>query len=122
MTGKICTSTTPYYDSKDKKNKFKKRPVLVLGQADCGDYVVLPVSTITHRENVDAVYDVYVDVSEYPNTGLARNSFIRTHKQTIVSYASLTVISDLKICYPDLYNDVIDLVEKFQAELLSKAR
>lgn len=57
MIGKAYWATFQYYDSAQGKMAFKKRPVLIIGQADERDYVVLPVSRVTKKEHLDLHYD-----------------------------------------------------------------
>lgn len=47
MIGMFCVATFPYYDTSTGRNKFKKRPMIILGQADSSDYVTLPVSKVS---------------------------------------------------------------------------
>ncbi len=54
MIGKAYWATFKYYDSSLHKMAFKKRPILIIGQADEKDYVVLPISRVTKKENLDS--------------------------------------------------------------------
>ena len=67
MIGKIYSSITPFYDSKKCINSFKRRPVLIIGGPRNNDYTILPVSTITRKENIDPDFDVKVEPEQYPN-------------------------------------------------------
>ena len=118
MIGKICTAAMPYYDKAKKINSFKKRPVLIIGQADRDDYNALPVSRVTNLLNISAEYDVYIDITVYPNTHLSCNSYIRCHKQVYVHRASLTVVSDLSTCYPDLYRYILHKLQDYNNQLI----
>lgn len=125
MTGMICISAFKYYDNTKYKMAFKGRPVLVIGQADSGDYVVLPISRVTKRENIDAHYDYKMEPETYAGTDLqlAATSFVRTHKQAVLNDGDITKkVLNLKEEFPDEYSEIIDLVEEFQKELISKAR
>ena len=51
MIGMVCTSVFQYYDSSQKKMAFKGRPILVIGKADAGDYVALPISEPTSNRS-----------------------------------------------------------------------
>lgn len=66
MTGKAYISTFQYYDIRSKKMSFKSQPVLVIGQADTSDYVVLPISRVTNKANLDDYYDVPIDPTDAP--------------------------------------------------------
>ena len=114
MIGKICEISAPYYDSVKKRMSFKTRPALVIAQADCGDYVILPVSTITHKGNIDPDFDIPIDPSVYPKLNLNKISYVRTHKQTIAHRASIiSVISDLRTEYEELYLEILIKREDF---------
>ena len=65
MIGKICKAITPFYDFKSHKMKNKSRPALVLAKADNEDYVVIPISKVSHSENIDSYYDVKIDPLNY---------------------------------------------------------
>jgi len=52
MIGKAYWATFKYYNSQSHKMAFKKRPVLIIGQADRNDYVVLPISRVTRKEHL----------------------------------------------------------------------
>lgn len=120
MIGKAYKSMVPYYDSVTKRRKFKSRPCLIIGKADEGDYVVLPISTISDRTKVDSFYDIPLDKTTY--TFLNRDSYLRTHKQTIVNVASLKdQLSDFKCTYEETYLDVLSKVEEFQKNLINVA-
>ena len=64
MIGFLCCSTLPYYDFAAKQNKFKIRPVLIIGRADTGDYNVLPVSRVTNKQFIHPFYDIPSILSE----------------------------------------------------------
>lgn len=122
MIGKIYSSVTPFYDSVKGTNSFKRRPVLILSGPRNNDYTILPVSTISHKENIDQEYDVKVEPNAYPKLNLARTSYIRTHKQTTVHQASLVKeISDLKAEYEDLYLVVLEKLEDFNKMVMDHA-
>ncbi len=120
--GSVCISVTPFYDTAKRKNGFKKRPVLVLGAADSGDFNVLPISRVTNSRNLDSSYDIQVDPLIYPNLKLTAKSYVRTHKQTIVNKASLNEISNMKSEYPDLYTEILDKLEEYNTNLITDAR
>lgn len=73
MIGKAYWATFKYYDSSLHKMAFKKRPILIIGQADERDYVVLPISRVTKKENPDTHYDFEMQIADYPiiiNSGI----------------------------------------------------
>lgn len=118
MIGWYCIATFPYYNSRTNRNEFKERPMLVIGQADNSDFVILPISKVSHRENVDIEYDVAIQISDYPLMNLRFDSFIRTHKQTITNKSSIIrQVVNVKEEYQDLWLDILSKVEIFQRNL-----
>lgn len=125
MIGKICISAFKYYDSAKHRMAFKGRPVLIIGQADAGDYVALPISRVTKRENLDEHFDYEMKPEDYAESALQLSevSFIRTHKQAVLNAGDITKeVIDLKTEFPDVFTQVIDLVEEFQKKMISDAR
>ena len=122
MTGMAYWSIFKYYDSFRHKMAFKKRPVLIIGQADRNDYIVLPISRITHKENIDSQYDYRLSKEEFPLMRLKETSYIRTHKQAVANEGDLAdVIVNFKEAYPKAFEEVIELVRKFQTDLADQA-
>lgn len=122
MIGEIRKILTPFYDLSSSSMKIKSRPGLIIAQADAGDYVVLPLSTISRRENRNPVYDLVIDPAEYPLLRLRTVSFVRTHKQTVVHCGEIgECISSMKVSYPDLYLRVLEAREQFSEEISSQA-
>lgn len=120
MIGKAYKSRIPYYDRVSKTQKFKSRPCLIIGQADLGDYVILPISSVSDKSKVDPVYDIPLDKSVF--TFLNKDSYLRTHKQTVVNISSLKdQLSDFKASYEETYVDALLRVEKFQEQLIKNA-
>ncbi len=101
---------------------FKKRPVLIVGKADNTDYIVLPISRVTKRENLDEYYDVLLNHDAVPKLNLTQYSYVRTHKQSVVNIVELyREITDFKKDYMDIYLDIISKMEEFQKNLIDKA-
>lgn len=122
MIGKAYFSTFKFFNAKAKEMSFKNRPVLIIGQADDTDYVVLPISRVTNKNNLDFVYDIPIEPKDVPLMNLKQTSYIRTNKQSVVHAGELTKeIVDFKSEYQDVYLDVISKVEEFQKELINKA-
>lgn len=120
MIGKAYKSIVPYYDRADRTQKFKSRPCLIIGQADSGDYVILPISSISDKSKVDAIYDIPLKKSVF--TFLNKDSYLRTHKQTVVNISSLKdQLSDFKMSYEETYVEALSKVEEFQKKLISNA-
>lgn len=124
MIGKIYTSRVEFYDIKTNKTLTKFRPVLILTDTRNNDYTVLPISTISKKDNIDLQYDVKVDPMDYPNLLLKKVSYIRTHKRIYVHRASVVSeksLGDIKNDYPILYKEIIDKTDKFNKEVISIA-
>ncbi len=122
MIGKIYSSVIPYYDSAKKANSYKKRPVLIIGEMRNNDYTVLPISTVSKKENLDIDYDIEVDPAKFPLLNLNKTSYVRTHKQTTVHKASLTSqIGNMKDNYEELYLNVLEKLENFNRNILDNA-
>lgn len=122
MIGKIFLGYTSYYDLRARRIKQKTRPFLIIGGPRNDDYTVLPVSTISKRENLDFEYDVEIIPANYSLLSLDKVSYVRTHKQTTIHKAELLrELSDLKENYPDLYLEILEKHDKFQRELTDNA-
>ena len=120
MIGKAYKSLVPYYDRITNKQKFKSRPCLVIGEADSGDFVVLPISSVSDKSKVHPKYDMPLDIANF--TFLTKSSYLRTHKQTVVNIANLKdQLSDFRTDYEDAYLDALALVEEFQRQMISDA-
>lgn len=122
MIGKAYVSTFQFYDNRNHHMSFKNRPVLIVGQADATDYVILPISRVTNSANLDMDYDYKVEPQDVSLMNLTQTSYIRTHKQSTVHAGELTrEIVDFKNEYPDKYIDVIAKMEEFQKKLIDNA-
>lgn len=122
MIGEAHWATFKYFDIKLNKMTFKKRPILIIGKADRNDWVVLPISRVTRKENLDLYYDFEINVSDYPKMLLKQTSYVRTHKQTILNEGELlNRIIDFRGEYQDAYIEIIALVKEFQKNLVNKA-
>lgn len=122
MIGKAYVSIFKYYDNAKAKMSFKKRPVLIVGKADDTDYIVLPISRVSKRENLDEYYDVLLNPDAVPKLNLTQHSYVRTHKQSVVNIVELyREITDFKKDYMDIYLDIISKMEEFQKNLIDNA-
>lgn len=123
MIGKICSSQLSYYDMKTGKDSFKFRPVLVIGGPRNDIYTVLPISTVTRRQNLDKDYDIEIQPSKFPLLNLKKNCYIRTHKQTTVHKKDMRLkpISDMKNLYEGLYLYTLEKLKEFNKEIINKA-
>lgn len=122
MIGSLCIIVSPYYDRKNNRNSYKKRPALVISGPRNNDYTILPVSSVSKKENLDEVYDIKVDPEKYPLLGLNKVSYIRTHKQTVVHRSSIVEkISSIKEEYNDLYQIIISSWMDFENEVFENS-
>lgn len=57
--GKIYPSILPYFDKRERKIKYKSRPILIIAEPIGIDteYTVLPVSTISNQAFYNPLYD-----------------------------------------------------------------
>ena len=118
MTGWYCTSVFPYYDKVTCKKSFKVRPMLVIGESDSDEYVVLPVSKVSDKRRIHPVYDIKMEPADYPLLGLKVTSYLRVHKQTIMYTSDIT----RKICnvcdaYPDWYLEMCEKLAMFNKKI-----
>lgn len=126
--GKIVKIKASYYDSKSKTMKIKSRPAMIVRAPDSNqidnDYIVLPISKISHSHMIDTVYDIKIEKSKYPNLKLYEAvCYIRTHKQVVVNendilLNSSDIISDLKIEYIELYEEIFRKMNDFQENIV----
>ena len=122
MIGKIYSTTTPFYNRVTRQNEFKNRPVLVISGPRNNDYTVLPISTITKRENLDVDYDILLTPDKYPMLNLKKECYVRTHKQTVFHRANFTKeIGNMKTNYSELYIDILEKVEEFNKKIMDDA-
>ena len=122
MIGKAYISIFKYYDNIKGKMSFKNRPVLIVGKADNTDYIVLPISRVTKRENLDEYYDVLLNPDAVSKLNLTQYSYVRTHKQSVVNIVELyKEITDFRKDYMDIYLDIISKMEEFQKNLIDNA-
>lgn len=120
MIGKAYKSRTPYYDRVSRTQKIKSRPCIIIGKADSTDYVILPISRITDSSKIDPTYDIPLDKATF--TFLNDDSYLRTHKQTVVNISSLKdELSDFKVSYENTYLEALAKVEQFQKQLITNA-
>ena len=118
MIGHIRKLSTPFYDKSAGKMDFKTRPALIIAQADSSDYVVLPISSVSIRSNLDPLFDIPIDPAVYPLSNLHHVSYARTHKQTVVHLGEIGgIICDLRTAYPDLYEEILSARRTFSAEI-----
>lgn len=122
MIGKVYLSQVDFYDVRIKAMGRKARPVLIVGGPYENDYIVLPISTISRRENLNPHYDLPISPQERMTLNLTRECFIRTHKQMTVHRAALIKeLGDMKQLIPELYLKTIAKMEEFQKQIVDRA-
>jgi len=123
LIGKMIIALTPYYNKVLNRMSYKGRPALIIANADDGDYVALPISTIKNERRRDKVYDIEIKPEDYPNLHLRETSYIRTHKQSIINISNISKkneLIDLKSLYKDLYIQVLRKREEFSQYINSQ--
>jgi hypothetical protein len=121
MIGKIVKCRTQYYDVRLQRNSIKSRPALVLKSPEDDDYVVLPISTIPNRTNVNPVYDIEIDPSKFSRINLTRLSYVRTHRMISIPMQQIDtsiIIGDLKSDYEEFFLEIVERVEQFHNEIM----
>ena len=121
MIGKIVKCLTQYYDARLQRISSKSRPALVLKSPEDDDYVVLPISTIPNRTNVNPVYDIEIDPSKFSRINLTRLSYVRTHRMISIPMQQIDtsiIIGDLKSDYEELFLEIVEKVEQFHNEIM----
>nr|DAN02350.1 MAG TPA: endoribonuclease [Caudoviricetes sp.] len=122
MIGEIRKIITSYFDIMQEKKLFKFRPALIIAKADANDYIVLPISRVTRKENLHPVYDIKIEPSRFPKLNLSSVSYVRTHKQTVVHIAEIsTLYGSIKDCYEELYLEILEKREQFSQEITNQA-
>ena len=122
MIGEVRKILTQYYDSARGKMDFKARPALIIAQADPLDYVALPVSRVSRRENLHPIYDIEITPDQYPDLNLPFVSYVRTHKQIVVHYMEIgAVYGNMKTSYEELYLMILEKREAFSREVTDQA-
>lgn len=109
--GYLYLSKMPFYNISINSLDFKNRPILVIGRSDESDFVALPVSSVSNPLNRDSIYDIEMNL---PTVKTTKQSFIRTHKQTIVNQGAIyKEIENIKGIYQDFYAEIILKVKQF---------
>lgn len=123
MIGKLYTCTVEYYNAKERRLAWKGRPILIIGEPRNNDYTVLPVSTISKKENLDVEFDIEINPAVYSALGLNKVSYVRTHKQLTVHYAKLGhFIGDLRSHYPELFEEIMQKLAVWNQLIQEQAR
>ncbi|MBR0518690.1 type II toxin-antitoxin system PemK/MazF family toxin [bacterium] len=122
MIGEIRKVIVPFYDLINNKMSFKSRPALIIAKADNEDFIILPISTITRKNNRDLEYDIEIEPTKYPKLNLQKISYVRTHKQTVIYIAEIgNFIGDLKSNYAELFLEILEKREKFSQSITEQA-
>ncbi|MGI1836867.1 hypothetical protein ACRPK2_05880 [Lactococcus garvieae] len=123
LIGKIKVSRMPYYDNKERKIKFKARPILILKcekEFGMSDVTAVPISSISIKRNLDDSFDIEIVKRMYPALNLMKDTcYIRCGKIITINKRELAVdtVSDLKSNYPDLWQTVIDKVSEYFSDI-----
>lgn len=121
--GRLVVARLHFYDSKMQRMNVKARPVLVIGVESNSfpcDLTVLPVSKISHSQNIHDVYDVPLLAEDCVLLKLTHTpSYVRTHKQSYVHSTDIraTIISNLKDLLPEKYEEIQLKHQLFHAAL-----
>ena len=120
--GTVCRALVQFYDSSSGRMRFKSRPALIIGNADEQDYTVLPISTITKRQNMNPHFDVPIDPKQYPGLTLAKYCFVRTHKPTIINAGQISPpVADMKNTYEELFLEILTRYEEYNSQIIALA-
>lgn len=121
--GCITISRLPFYDIKTNTTKYKARPVLVIGIESntfpC-DFVILPISTITHNVYRHSKFDYELDQHICRTMNLKiYPSYIRVHKQSTSHSSNINqnIVYNLAIDQSDLYQIIKSLHQEFTESL-----
>lgn len=123
LVGTIKASRMPYYDNKTSSIKFKSRPVLILkaeNESGFSDFTVLPISSVSFKNNINQKFDVEVTKAMYPLLNLTKAvCYIRCGKFMTINQKDLavSVISNLKDSYPDLWKHIISLAKEYISDV-----
>lgn len=122
MIGKIFTSYVPFFDIKAKKHSLKSRPVLIIAAERNNDYTILPISSVSKRQYLDADFDIELDPEQYSQLNLTKLCYVRAHKQMPMHKSSIgKEISDLKALYPELFLLILKKLEEWNRLLSTNA-
>lgn len=126
--GKIYPSYFRFYDKQIKKISIKSRPVLIVGDPGSAidtEYVVLPVSPLINQAHYQKDYDVLLKKEKLNRSNLNRNSYVRTHKRTVMYKAEIDFtkcIVDLKNDNDNIFKEIICKMEKYDKKLADLAK
>lgn len=123
LIGKIKVSRMPYYDNKERKINYKARPILILKcekEFGMSDLTVVPVSSISMRQNIDISFDLEITKKVYPFLNLRKETcYIRCGRIMTISKKDLAVktVSDLRSSYPELWQRIIHKVGEYVSDI-----
>jgi uncharacterized protein YifN (PemK superfamily) len=126
--GKVYPSFFVYYNAKQKKERIKSRPVLIIaepiGEKDT-EYTVLPLSTVSRSEFYNADYDVKMSAKKLKKADFDKDCYVRTQKRTTIYKSNIDFkhcIVDLKREYPQIYRDILKRMVLFDQTIAKTAR
>jgi len=119
LIGTIRYATVSYWNTNEKRMKFKGRPILILAvESEVGltDLSVVPLSKISDVRRISKTYDIELSIKKLPDLKLSLPvSYLRTSKLTTVNLkeVSKSEISNLKTSYPEFFEQVLKLVKQY---------
>ena len=121
--GKIVKVRLPYFDVSLNKVNFKIRPAVVIAvESDnlpC-DFTILPISSISRKENISPYYDI--PINNYNKFNLKNLSYVRCHKIATTHSTNIDrkIISDLKLLDLSLYHNLIQKYKQFSDNIINQ--
>jgi uncharacterized protein YifN (PemK superfamily) len=126
--GKVYPSYFVYYNAKQKKERIKSRPVLIIaepiGQKDT-EYTVLPISTVSRSEFYNQDYDVKLSAKTLTKAAIEKDCYVRTQKRTTIYKSNIDFkkcVVDLKREYPQIYKEILQKMTAFDQMITKTAR
>ena len=117
-----------YYNAKQKKERIKSRPVLIIaepiGKKDT-EYTVLPISTVSRTEFHNEDYDVKLTAKKLTKAKFDQDCYVKTQKRTTIYKSNIDFkkcIVDLKKEYPGIYGNILKRMTLFDQMIVKEAR
>ena len=110
--GKVYNVVVPYFERKSNRTLVKARPCMILDVPKNNDkeYVILPISSSLDKKYYDEHFDTLICKKDYQKIKLLKDSYIRSHKQTIAYESNIDFkhcLGDIKSDYPELFNIIL---------------
>ena len=126
--GKVYPSYFVYYNAKQKKERIKSRPVLIIaepiGKKDT-EYTVLPISTVSRTEFHNEDYDVKLTAKKLTKAKFDQDCYVKTQKRTTIYKSNIDFkkcIVDLKKEYPGIYGNILKRMTLFDQMIVKEAK